>query len=60
MFGTVDTWLVWKPVSYTHLYLDSYDENDRLLHTQNSGSTLSGMYRGAPFREHFDLSLIHI
>ena len=36
------------------LYLDSYDENDRLLHTQTSGSTLSGVYRGAPFREHFD------
>lgn len=29
------------------LYLDSYDENDRLLHTQTSGSTLSGVYRGA-------------
>lgn len=36
------------------LYLDSYDENDRLLHTQTSGSTLSGVYRGAPFKEHFD------
>ena len=36
------------------LYLDSYDENDRLLHTQTSGSTLSCVYRGAPFKEHFD------
>ena len=36
------------------LYLDSYDENDRLLHTQTSGSTLSGVYRSAPFKEHFD------
>lgn len=36
------------------LYLDSYDENDRLLHTQTSVSTLSGVYRGAPFKEHFD------
>lgn len=32
------------------LYLDSYDENDRLLHTQTSGSTLSGVYRGGPSR----------
>ena len=31
-----------------------YDENDRLLHTQTSGGTLSGVYRGAPFKEHFD------
>ena len=36
------------------LYLDSYDENDRLLHTQTSGSTLSGVYRGSPLKEPFD------
>lgn len=36
------------------MYLDSYDENDRLLHTQTSGSALSGVYRDEPFKEHFD------
>ncbi len=35
------------------LYLDSYDENDQLLHTQTSGCALSGVYRGEPFKEHF-------
>ena len=36
------------------LYLDSYDEKDQLLHTQTSGCALSGVYRGEPFKEHFD------
>ena len=36
------------------LYLDSYDEKDQLLHTQTSGCALSGVYRGGPFKEHFD------
>ena len=36
------------------LYLDSYDETDQLLHTQTSSCALSGVYRGEPFKEHFD------
>ena len=36
------------------LYLDSYDEKDQRLHTQTSGCALSGVYRGEPFKEHFD------
>ena len=34
--------------------VDSYDEKDQLLHTQTSGCALSGVYRGGPFKEHFD------
>lgn len=36
------------------LYLDTYDESDRLLHTQTRCCTHSGVYRGEPFKEHFD------
>ena len=35
------------------MYLATYDEKDQLLHTQTS-SALSGVYRGEPFKEHFD------
>lgn len=36
------------------MFYDTCDENGKLLHSETDHCTFSGVYRGEPFKEHFD------
>ncbi len=36
------------------MFYDICDENGKLLHSETDHYTFSGVYRGEPFKEHFD------